>query len=119
MGFSKTSFALSDCNLVHSGGAYGKNLAQGSGGREPVVSESRTTITRLTLAWEGQQCLHYAQVVWRNSVRVGCARVHGNNGWWIVSCNYDPPGNYVGQRASLLIIHKERKPSDQSYIESM
>ncbi|KAK7856648.1 basic form of pathogenesis-related protein 1 [Quercus suber] len=46
----------------------------------------------------GGQCLHYTQVVWRNSVRLGCARVQCNNGWWFVTCSYDPPGNYDGQR---------------------
>ncbi|CAI0421922.1 unnamed protein product, partial [Linum tenue] len=61
---------VSDCNLVHSGGAYGENLAKGSG----------------------------STVVWRNSVRLGCARVQCANGWWFVTCSYDPPGNYVGQR---------------------
>ncbi|KAL6347789.1 hypothetical protein AAG906_026318 [Vitis piasezkii] len=37
-------------------------------------------------------------VIWRNSLRLGCARVQCNSGGWFVICNYDPPGNYVGQR---------------------
>ncbi|KAL5787959.1 hypothetical protein ACOSP7_004908 [Xanthoceras sorbifolium] len=73
-----------DCNLVHLNGAYGENLAKGSG------SFTGTAAVNL---W----CLHYTQVVWRNSVSLGCARVQCNNGWWFVTCNYDPPGNYVGQ----------------------
>ncbi|CBI25105.3 unnamed protein product, partial [Vitis vinifera] len=72
---------ISDCNLVHSGGPYGENLAKGSGSLTGTDA-----------------CGHYTQVVWRNSVRLGCARVQCNNGWWFVTCNYDPPGNYVGQR---------------------
>ncbi|KAH7836159.1 hypothetical protein Vadar_033247 [Vaccinium darrowii] len=44
------------------------------------------------------QCGHYTQVVWKNSVRLGCARVRCNSGSWFITCNYDPPGNYVGQR---------------------
>jgi pathogenesis-related protein 1 len=41
---------------------------------------------------------HYTQVVWRATKRVGCAKVTcaGNV---IVVCNYDPPGNFLGQRA--------------------
>ncbi|KAF3434544.1 hypothetical protein FNV43_RR21629 [Rhamnella rubrinervis] len=66
---------LGDCNLVHSNGPYGENLAKGS-----ALSFSGTTA-----------------VVWSSSVRLGCARLQCNNGWWFVSCNYDPPGNYVNE----------------------
>ncbi|KAJ6716447.1 CYSTEINE-RICH SECRETORY PROTEIN-RELATED [Salix koriyanagi] len=94
---------ISDCNLVHSNGPYGENLAKGSG------SFTGTAAVNLWVAEKphydyasnscvGGQCLHYTQVVWRNSVRVGCARVQCTNGWWFISCNYDPPGNYIGQR---------------------
>lgn len=43
---------------------------------------------------------HYTQMVWANTLRVGCARSnttappYGN--YYI--CNYYPPGNYVGQK---------------------
>ncbi|KAJ9705385.1 hypothetical protein PVL29_003437 [Vitis rotundifolia] len=46
----------------------------------------------------GGQCGHYTQVVWSKSVRLGCARVQCNKGGWFVTCNYDPRGNYIGQR---------------------
>ena len=46
----------------------------------------------------GGECLHYTQVVWRNSVRLGCAKVRCNNGGTFIGCNYDLPGNYVGQK---------------------
>lgn len=94
---------ISNCDLVHSNGPYGENLAKGSG------SFTGTAAVNLWVAEKpyydyasnscvGGQCLHYTQVVWRNSVRVGCARVKCTNGWWFVSCNYDPPGNYIGER---------------------
>ncbi|KAK9690539.1 hypothetical protein RND81_09G135900 [Saponaria officinalis] len=44
------------------------------------------------------ECGHYTQVVWRDSVRLGCARVTCQNGGVFVTCNYDPPGNYIGER---------------------
>ncbi|KAF4378489.1 hypothetical protein G4B88_027549 [Cannabis sativa] len=47
-------------------------------------------------------CLHYTQVVWRDSTRLGCAKVHCNVEGIIVICNYDPPGNYIGQRPYVL-----------------
>lgn len=46
----------------------------------------------------GGECGHYTQVMWRNTKRLGCAKVRcGNEEIWV--CNYDPPGNYVSQKA--------------------
>jgi hypothetical protein len=36
------------------------------------------------------------QVVWRESVRLGCGTASCNDGGVIWVCNYDPPGNYLG-----------------------
>jgi uncharacterized protein YkwD len=42
-------------------------------------------------------CGHYTQVVWKNSKKVGCGYATcGKSEIWV--CNYDPPGNYVGQK---------------------
>ncbi|QCD76642.1 pathogenesis-related protein 1 [Vigna unguiculata] len=93
-----------NCNMVHSGGPYGENLAWSSGD---------LTATAAVNLWVGEkpkydynsnkcvggECRHYTQVVWRNSVRLGCAKVRCNDGRsTIISCNYDPPGNYIDQR---------------------
>ncbi|XP_004289701.1 PREDICTED: pathogenesis-related protein 1B-like [Fragaria vesca subsp. vesca] len=95
---------IADCNLVHSGGPYGENLAKGSSsaltGTAAVnlwVAEKPYYNYTSNSCTGGQQCLHYTQVVWANSIRLGCARVQCTNTWWFVTCNYDPPGNYVGQ----------------------
>ena len=51
----------------------------------------------------GNVCGHYTQVVWENSLRLGCGKVRcDNNRGTLIICNYDPPGNYVGQRPYLL-----------------
>ena len=38
---------------------------------------------------------HYTQVVWYRTTRVGCAAVTAPSGIFVV-CNYDPPGNLIG-----------------------
>ncbi|CAL5377550.1 unnamed protein product [Camellia sinensis] len=94
-----------DCYLIHSNGPYGENLANGSGsftgtdgvnlwiGEKPFYNYNSNSCVR------EKDCLHYTQVIWRNSTRLGCARVQcTNNGWWFVICSYDPRGNYIGQR---------------------
>lgn len=40
---------------------------------------------------------HYTQMVWKNSKEIGCAKVECNDNIIIV-CNYDPPGNILGQK---------------------
>jgi hypothetical protein len=45
-------------------------------------------------------CGHYTQVVWRNTRRVGCGYSTCTSGGFtyeIWVCNYDPPGNFIGQ----------------------
>ncbi|KAJ9689553.1 hypothetical protein PVL29_014972 [Vitis rotundifolia] len=46
----------------------------------------------------GEICGHYTQIVWRNTRRIGCARVVCDSGDVFMTCNYDPVGNYIGQR---------------------
>jgi uncharacterized protein YkwD len=45
----------------------------------------------------GAVCGHYTQLVWRSTRQVGCgvARGGGREVW---VCNYDPPGNWIGER---------------------
>ncbi|KAI3525509.1 hypothetical protein L1887_04352 [Cichorium endivia] len=101
-----------DCQLVHSqNSAYGENLAYASGlaltGVQAVnlwVGEKADYDYNLNTCAPGKICGHYTQVVWSDSVRLGCARVHCDNSAWFVTCNYDPPGNYVGSGPGLGIV---------------
>ena len=42
---------------------------------------------------------HYTQMVWKNTTEVGCAFAICKSGGTIVVCNYDPPGNWLGETA--------------------
>jgi uncharacterized protein YkwD len=81
---------------------YGENLYDVTGGSsmpaEVVrdwVSESRDYSYRNN-SCRGT-CGHYTQVVWRNTKSVGCAVARSRDREvWV--CNYDPPGNFVGEK---------------------
>lgn len=45
----------------------------------------------------GKMCGHYTQIIWETTTKVGCAKItcDGMDTW---VCNYDPPGNWVGEK---------------------
>ncbi|CAA2991782.1 basic form of pathogenesis-related 1-like [Olea europaea subsp. europaea] len=92
-----------DCAMEHSEGPYGENIAAGSwdlSAKEAVdmwIGEKEFYNAKSNTC-DGGECLHYTQVVWADTKRVGCAKAKCQNGWTFVSCNYDPPGNYIGER---------------------
>ncbi|KAF8019714.1 hypothetical protein BT93_G0418 [Corymbia citriodora subsp. variegata] len=94
----------SDCTLVHSGGPYGENLAQASAdltGTDAVnlwVAEEPNYDYSSNSCVPGTVCGHYTQVVWSNSVQLGCAKAQCATGGTVVTCNYNPPRNVAGQR---------------------
>jgi hypothetical protein len=98
--------AQADCGLHHSGGPYGENVFWGSPGRDwrpsdaaaQWASEKRWYIPFLNACLFYDRCGHYTQIVWRSTRSVGCAKVTCADGNVFITCNYDPPGNYLGQR---------------------
>ncbi|GKV23769.1 hypothetical protein SLEP1_g33465 [Rubroshorea leprosula] len=95
---------IGDCNMVHSGGPYGENLAWSSAGLSGTDAVATSVNEKSDYEYNSNSCAsnavceHCTQVVWRNSVRLGCAKVSCNGGGNLISCNYNPPGNYAGQR---------------------
>nr|XP_043622432.1 pathogenesis-related leaf protein 4-like [Erigeron canadensis] len=92
-----------DCNLVHSNGPFGENLAKGDGtftGTAAVnlwIDEKYYYDHMTNTCVGGHACGHYTQVVWRDSFQLGCARVQCISGWSFVICSYYPSGNYIGE----------------------
>jgi pathogenesis-related protein 1 len=83
---------------------YGENLFTGTAGYYGVEDAAR--------AWEREKSLyhgeplnssnwypsgHYTQLIWKNTSQIGCAKAECR-GSVIVVCNYDPPGNVMGQK---------------------
>ncbi len=92
---------MHDANkMYHSGTSlYGENIAMGS-----------KTCAEATAGWLSEEAKfvqygasgveshwqeygHYSQCLWKDTQRLGCGAVGE-----FVSCNYDPPGNYVGAK---------------------
>ncbi|KAK9286502.1 hypothetical protein L1049_014900 [Liquidambar formosana] len=95
------------CKLEHSDGPYGENVAEVNGVHVYSAAEAvklwvteKPNYDHESNSCVGGECLHYTQVVWGDSIHVGCAKVECNNGygWSFIICNYDPPGNIEGHR---------------------
>lgn len=101
------------CVFEHSEGNLGENLAvfsprdvDANTGAEVVelwASEVADYNYGGNSCAAGAQCGHYTQLVWRDTERVGCGVAECDNipdfgpgTLWV--CNYDPAGNYVGEK---------------------
>jgi len=94
------------CVMEHSkGSGYGENLYMGSAEYFTMLDAAKS--------WESEKkhytgaplngsnwykSGHYTQMVWRKTTEVGCAKVTCK-GSLIVICNYNPPGNFMGEKA--------------------
>ncbi|XP_059169413.1 GLIPR1-like protein 1 [Physella acuta] len=102
------------CAFKHSYGPYGENLYMSS----PLSSNATDIAYKSASAWKSElvnvvdftkwscittspTCGHYSQMVWKKSTSVGCAFTQCVNVTGampnLVSCNYYPRGNYIGQ----------------------
>lgn len=93
------------CRMQHRTGAnkiksYGENLAWASGRSLNPYEVTKMWYDEIKdYNYSNNRCSgvcgHYTQVIWKTSVRIGCAKDKcGNSEIWV--CNYDPPGNWVG-----------------------
>ncbi|XP_022973608.1 basic form of pathogenesis-related protein 1-like [Cucurbita maxima] len=93
-----------DCAMIHSTGPYGENIAAGYypefTGADAVKlwANEKPLYDHASNKCVGGECGHYTQMVWRSSVRLGCATVPCKANSQFVVCNYDPPGNYIGEK---------------------
>ncbi|CAI1551143.1 hypothetical protein SEUBUCD646_0K02330 [Saccharomyces eubayanus] len=92
-----------DCsgNLVHSGGAYGENLALGYG-TTASVDAWYNEISSYDYSNPGftEDAGHFTQVVWKGTSQVGCGLKSCGGQWGdYVICSYQNPGNYIGEFA--------------------
>jgi pathogenesis-related protein 1 len=95
----------SGCSMTHRPkNKYGENLWMGTANSYTVVDAAKS--------WESEKKYysggklnsknwyksgHYTQMVWGKSKGLGCGKVVCN-GFLIVVCNYNPAGNFMGQK---------------------
>lgn len=99
------------CQLHHSGGTIGENLYGHSAWSDGALYQTKSS--EVVDAWgnekrdydyadnscaAGKVCGHYTQLVWKNSTSVGCAMTICQNGSQIWACQYEPAGNWFGEK---------------------
>jgi uncharacterized protein YkwD len=104
------NLASIDCYLRHRPRSgkwkqeYGENLFMGTSGYYGVADAVKSWESEKTY-YHGEELNssnyhdsgHYTQIVWKNTGQIGCAKAECN-GNLIVVCNYNPPGNVLGQK---------------------
>lgn len=87
-------------------GAYSATEVVGLWASEaPFYDLATNTCDETDPANEAHTCGHYTQLVWRDTLVVGCAVTtcstgspFGGGTWEFWVCDYAPPGNWIGQR---------------------
>uniref|UniRef100_A0A0E0DV99 SCP domain-containing protein n=1 Tax=Oryza meridionalis TaxID=40149 RepID=A0A0E0DV99_9ORYZ len=96
-----------DCVMMHSPESpYGENVFWGTGwgwrATDAVKSwagESSVYDWRGQSCNPGQMCGHFTQIVWNDTQLVGCGRSECVAGGVFITCSYDPPGNWKGEKS--------------------
>jgi uncharacterized protein YkwD len=70
-------------------------------GNNPPTASSESCDQMCIDLQHSSGCGHYTQLVWRNTREVGCGYAQCKSGnftdeVWV--CNYNPPGNFIGQK---------------------
>ena len=105
-----TELAKRGCEMEHrprkgkwNGSAYGENIYWSSGIKNQamdVVDDWASEVVyydSISGKCKNDVCGHYTQLVWNKTTEIGCGMAKcGNQEIWV--CNYNPPGNYIGQK---------------------
>ncbi|KAI1772125.1 PR-1-like protein [Hypoxylon cercidicola] len=88
------------CDMKHSGGPYGENLALGCSDAGSCVDAWASEVAEYDYGDPkfGEDTGHFTQLVWRDTTDIGCgAKLCPGNGGWYLACEYYPRGNVEGQ----------------------
>uniref|UniRef100_A0A0E0HW95 SCP domain-containing protein n=1 Tax=Oryza nivara TaxID=4536 RepID=A0A0E0HW95_ORYNI len=95
------------CQKQHILGPYGENLRWSGFGDSTAATPAfamsywvgeRPYYDYRSNSCVGGECGHYKQVMWSRTTAIGCARVECDGGGVFITCNYNPAGNFQGER---------------------
>lgn len=103
------------CMYEHGGAnGYGQNLFVNAGGATPTFATAANYWVSEQSAYDyasntcaGQMCGHYTQMVWSTTTQIGCGQAYCTTNspfglafpnWNFIVCDYNPPGNYSGNK---------------------
>lgn len=106
------NLANTGCNMKHRPHSgewkqiHGENIFWGSGLAYSALDASKSWYSEIQDYKHGplndsnwSVAGHYTQMVWKNTTQVGIATVTCTDGSILIVANYDPPGNYMGEKA--------------------
>ncbi len=96
-----------NCQFMHSGSQYGENIFAVAGTDTPAAVVGSWVASAADYDYATNSCStfcgQYTQVVWRDTVRLGCGMAmctqnspFNGGAWQMWVCNYDPRGNIGG-----------------------
>ena len=99
-----TTLALTN-TFEHSQNEYGENLYASTGvatfsdAIDSWYEEKQHYDHDNYTCAEGQICGHYTQLIWEDTTEVGCGKASSADFKTIIVCQYNPPGNIIGEQA--------------------
>jgi len=107
--------AVARCEKLEEGEADGAHASQGHDGRlhpfgENLAGGGGLTPSGAVDLWASEKdqyvfdptydfvAGHYTQIVWRDSIEIGCGIATCAGARSVASCRYHPPGNVIGQQ---------------------
>jgi pathogenesis-related protein 1 len=105
------NLAASNCKMEHRPASgkwaqkYGENIFWGAGEEYTAKHASESWYSEIKDYKYGPlkgnnwyKTGHYTQMVWKNTTHVGMGIAYCKNGAVIIVANYNPPGNYMGEK---------------------
>jgi hypothetical protein len=94
------------CSLIHSqNNPYGENLFGGPGGPYTALDAAQAWYSEIEKFHYGvltdanwYPTGHYTQVIWHTTTQVGMGQATCSGGGTVIAAEYNPPGNYIGQK---------------------
>lgn len=62
------------------------------------VGTTKTTPSKISTTGNWYDVGHYTQIIWRDTKEVGCGYADRQGTFDVLVCQYNPPGNYPGQK---------------------